>query len=147
MLALKFDGELRLVNDEPAQHRPGEALVRVLMAGICNTDIEITKGYASFRGIPGHEFVGRVEAAADQSLIGRRVVGEINAGCGNCPGCLAGDARHCHDRSVLGIVNRDGAFAEYLSLPCNNLLTVPETISDQEAVFTEPLAAAAEILS
>jgi threonine dehydrogenase-like Zn-dependent dehydrogenase len=146
MLSLKFDGELKLIQDAPLPKREGEALIRVLAAGICNTDIEITRGYASFRGTAGHEFVGRVEEAPDEKLIGRRVVGEINAGCGHCDDCLSGDPRHCRTRTVLGIVNRDGAFADYLSLPCNNLLTVPDSLSDEAAVFTEPLAAACGIL-
>jgi threonine dehydrogenase-like Zn-dependent dehydrogenase len=146
MLSLKFDGTLKLVQDAPVPRREGEALVRVLAAGICNTDIEITRGYARFRGTPGHEFVGVVEEAPDESLVGRRVVGEINAGCGHCADCRAGDPRHCRERTVLGIVNRDGAFAEYLSLPGNNLLMVPDSISDEAAVFTEPLAAACGIL-
>jgi threonine dehydrogenase-like Zn-dependent dehydrogenase len=146
MLSLKFDGTLKLIQDAPRPQRPGEVLVRVLAAGICNTDIEITRGYASFRGTPGHEFVGMVEEAADENLLGRRVVGEINAGCGHCVDCRAGDTRHCRERTVLGIVNRDGAFAEYLSLPANNLLIVPDSVTDESAVFTEPLAAACGIL-
>ncbi|MEW6731777.1 MAG: alcohol dehydrogenase catalytic domain-containing protein [Acidobacteriota bacterium] len=146
MTALRFDGTLALVTDAPRPARPSEALVRVLAAGICNTDIEITHGYAGFCGIPGHEFVGRVEAAADKDLIGQRVVGEINAGCGQCALCQSGDTRHCPTRTVLGIVNRDGAFAEYLSLPSGNLLIVPDTIPDEVAVFSEPLAAACSIL-
>lgn len=124
----------------------GESLVRVLLAGICNTDIEITRGYAGFSGIPGHEFVGVVEEAPEAGLVGQRVVGEINAGCGTCALCAQGDPRHCPSRTVLGIRGRDGAFAEYLSLPTKNLLAVPEALSDEEAVFTEPLAAAAEIM-
>src|ERR1044071_674877 len=140
MLALKFDRELKLTTDAPLPTRAGEALVGVRMTGICNTDIEITRGYAAFRGTPGHEFVGQVETASDNALIGKRVVGEINAGCGKCEGCLHHDPRHCLGRTVLGIVNRDGAFAEYLSLPSSNLLVVPDEIPDEVAVFTEPLA-------
>jgi threonine dehydrogenase-like Zn-dependent dehydrogenase len=116
---------------------PGEVLVRVLAAGICNTDIELTRGYYPFAGIPGHEFVGIAD--------GRRVVGEINAACGTCQSCRAGRRTHCDRRSVLGIINRNGAFAEYLTLPAENLHEVPDNISDQEAVFAEPLAAALEI--
>jgi threonine dehydrogenase-like Zn-dependent dehydrogenase len=146
MKALRFvDDELRLMNiDTP--HHSGEALVRVKVAGICNTDLEIVRGYANFTGTLGHEFVGMVESSPDESQIGRRVVGEINAGCGSCHLCRSDDPRHCLNRTVLGIHGRDGAFAEYLSLPPRNLLIVPETVSDRQAVFTEPLAAACEIL-
>src|SRR6185369_11184653 len=124
----------------------GEALVRVLLSGICNTDLEIARGYAGFSGTIGHEFVGIVEEAADDRLIGKRVVGEINAGCGRCDLCRGGDSRHCAKRTVLGIVGRDGAHAEFLRLPTANLLHVPATIADEHAVFTEPLAAACGIL-
>src|SRR5438270_7364549 len=143
MKALRFeDGRLRLA-DAPAPSREGEALVRVRLAGVCNTDLEIARGYASFRGTPGHEFVGVVESAPDApELKGRRVVGEINAGCGACELCRAGDARHCPARTVLGIHGRDGAFAEYLQLPVANLLPVPDELTDERAVFCEPLAAA-----
>ena len=123
---------------------PGEALIRVLKAGICNTDIELTRGYYPFTGIPGHEFVGVVESGS-QPLEGRRVVGEINAVCGACRACLAGRRTHCERRTVLGIVSRHGAFAEYLTLPVENLHVVPDAISTDAAVFTEPLAAALEI--
>ncbi|MFN0084092.1 MAG: MDR/zinc-dependent alcohol dehydrogenase-like family protein [Blastocatellia bacterium] len=132
--------------ETPLPHRAGEALVRVTMAGICNTDLEIVRGYAGFSGTPGHEFVGRVENSPDRSQVGRRVVGEINIGCGRCERCREGDPRHCRKRTVLGIRNRDGAFAEYLSLPPQNLHIVPDRISDRQAVFIEPLAAACEIL-
>jgi threonine dehydrogenase-like Zn-dependent dehydrogenase len=147
MKALRFEkGELRLVSDLDVPHRPGEALVRVTLAGICNTDLEIVGGYADFCGTPGHEFVGVVEGSPHRSQIGARVVGEINAGCGDCSLCRSGDPRHCPQRTVLGIANRDGAFAEYLSLPPLNLLVVPDRIPDRAAVFVEPLAAACEIL-
>ncbi|MGA9770992.1 MAG: alcohol dehydrogenase catalytic domain-containing protein [Blastocatellia bacterium] len=146
MKALKFDGHLRFVNDAPVPRREGEALVQVIRAGICNTDLEIVKGYAGFHGILGHEFVGHVVESPDASQVGRRVVGEINAGCGNCDLCRAGDARHCASRTVLGIKARDGAFAEYLSLPPRNLLEIPDTLADEAAVFVEPLAAACNIL-
>jgi threonine dehydrogenase-like Zn-dependent dehydrogenase len=146
MKALRFEnGELH-IKDAAIPRRDGEALVRVLMAGICNTDLEIVRGYAGFSGTLGHEFVGFVEDSPDPSQIGLRVVGEINAGCGICELCLAGDPRHCAGRTVLGIHNRDGAFAEYLSLPPQNLLAVPDSVSDRQAVFTEPLAAAGELL-
>ncbi len=146
MKALRFENQQLHLTDVPAPNRDGEALVRVTTAGVCNTDLEIVRGYANFSGTLGHEFVGVVEASPDSSQIGSRVVGEINAGCGNCALCLAGDPRHCANRTVLGIVGRDGAFAEYLSLPAVNLLQVPDVVSDQQAVFTEPLAAACAIL-
>lgn len=123
---------------------PGEALVRVLRAGICNTDLELLRGYYPYQGIPGHEFVGVVEAGAAQ-LQGQRVVGEINAACGDCAFCRRGIPTHCERRTVLGIVQRHGAFAEYLSLPIANLHPVPPSVSTDAATFTEPLAAALEI--
>lgn len=146
MKALRFDGKLRFVNDAPVPRREGEALVQVIRAGICNTDLEIVKGYAGFHGVLGHEFVGRVIESPDASQVGRRVVGEINAGCGSCDLCRAGDARHCPSRTVLGIKARDGAFAEYLSLPPHNLFEIPDSLADKTAVFVEPLAAAFNIL-
>lgn len=143
MKALRFiDGRLR-VEEVGRPALPGESLVRVVRSGICNTDLEIVRGYAGFSGTIGHEFVGIVEESADSpQLVGRRVVGEINAGCGVCDLCRAGDPRHCPQRTVLGIVGRDGAHAEFLSLPSRNLIEVPENVSDEEAIFTEPLAAA-----
>ncbi|MFN7928890.1 MAG: alcohol dehydrogenase catalytic domain-containing protein [Blastocatellia bacterium] len=146
MKALRFTNQQLTLTDVPLPERAGEALVRVTMAGICNTDLEIVRGYANFQGTLGHEFVGVVEVSPDAAQIGARVVGEINAGCGQCALCLAGDARHCAERTVLGIVGRDGAFAEYLRLPAVNLLRVPDEVSDEQAVFAEPLAAACEIL-
>ncbi len=146
MKALFFDGlQITLVDLPVPTPGPKEALVRVRLAGICATDLEILKGYMAFRGIPGHEFVGVVEKAPDSSWVGRRVVGEINIGCGTCAYCRAGLKRHCPNRKVLGILNKDGAFAEYVTLPLENLYPVPEELSDREAVFTEPLAAALEI--
>ena len=146
MKALRFEnGELQIAEVQQIR-APNEALVRLTMAGICNTDLEITRGYAGFSGTLGHEFVGVVEDSPNKSQIGRRVVGEINVGCGNCEWCQTGDPRHCPNRTALGIHNRDGAFAEYLTLPPENLLVVPEGVSDRKAVFTEPLAAACEIL-
>lgn len=133
----------------------GDALIRVLQAGICNTDLEITRGYMDFQGIPGHEFVGIVEAVHERPgsssptfLIGKRVVGEINAACHRpeCFYCAHNMSTHCPDRTTLGILNRNGAFAEYLTLPIENLHLVPDTISDEEAVFVEPLAANFEML-
>lgn len=125
----------------------GEALVRVTLSGICNTDLEIARGYAGFRGTIGHEFVGVVEDAGGGRLArGTRVVGEINAGCGDCVLCRIGDPRHCALRTVLGIVGRDGAHADLLRLPARNLLAVPAAISDEAAVLVEPLAAACGVL-
>jgi alcohol dehydrogenase len=142
MNALVFDGQLKLVRDYPTPRANDESLVRVLRAGICNTDLEITKGYMNYRGVLGHEFVGIVETGA---MRGARVVGEINASCGECPTCLRGDPTHCPNRTTLGIVNRDGALAEFLTLPARNLHRVPDAVSDAQAVFVEPLAAACEI--
>ena len=146
MKALRFNDTLELVSDAPVPRRYGESLIAVTAAGICNTDLEIVKGYAGFRGILGHEFVGVVAESPDPSLEGKRVVGEINAGCGLCDLCAAGDPRHCSTRTVLGIKDRDGAFAEFLSLPARNLIEVPASISHEQAVFVEPLAAALGIL-
>ncbi len=136
------DGKLSL-EQVPIPEAGSEALVRVVCSGICNTDLEIVRGYADFSGTIGHEFVGIVERSESRpEIVGKRVVGEINAGCGQCEKCLAGDARHCPDRTVLGIVGRDGCHAEYLTLPSQNLLEIPDNVSDEEAVFAEPLAAA-----
>src|SRR2546422_289906 len=148
MRALRWDGSrLRLARDiaDPVP-RPGEALVRVHLAGICRTDLEITRGYLDFRGTPGHEWVGHVVAAGDPGLVGARVVGEINFACGACAACAAGRERHCPHRRVLGIVGADGAFADLAVLPAANLHLVPDAVPDRAAVFTEPLAAAFEIL-
>ncbi len=146
MLALLLDHGLSLEERPEPVPAPGEALLRVRLAGICNTDLELLRGYKGFRGIPGHEFVGVVEACEEASWIGRRVVGEINCGCGACPGCLMGDPRHCPGRRSLGISGLDGAFAEFLALPVANLHPVPDGVPDEAAVFTEPLAAAVEVL-
>src|SRR5256714_4405197 len=147
MKALRFENERLSMADVPAPSRVGEALVRVTLAGVCNTDLEIARGYAGFCGTLGHEFVGvAVSAPGAPELEGRRVVGEINAGCGKCDLCRAGDSRHCASRTVLGIVGRDGAHAEFLQLPARNLLLVPDNVPDEHAVFTEPLAAACGIL-
>ncbi len=143
MRALTFDGSRLEVQQRPKPVSGGEALVRVLRSGICNTDLEIVRGYAAFTGVIGHEFVGVVEDCAGRpDILGKRVVGEINAGCGRCGRCLGGDPRHCPTRTVLGIVGRDGSHSEFLRLPAENLFVVPENITDDEAVFTEPLAAA-----
>ncbi len=147
MKAVRFDRNLTLEDvPVPEAVAHGEALIRVRMAGICNTDLEITAGYMGFRGTLGHEFVGEVAESPDSSWVGRRVVGEINAGCGECRWCRVGMERHCPKRTVLGILNRDGVFAEFVSLPVDNLRAVPEAVADEQAVFAEPLAAAMEIL-
>src|SRR5437879_9850707 len=139
------DCRLRVRDDVPIPAPPsGEALVRVLRAGICNTDIELARGYYPFTGVLGHEFVG-VGEQGPSALVGRRVVGEITAVCGACGACLAGRRTHCERRTVLGIVSRHGAFADYLILPAENLHPVPDAVSSDAAVFTEPLAAALEI--
>ena len=146
MLALRVDKKRLSIRDIAKPDNTEEVLVRVLVSGICNTDLEIARGYAGFNGTIGHEFVGVVEESADGKLAGQRVVGEINAGCGKCELCLAGDPRHCPARTVLGIVGRDGAHAEFLQLPAVNLIPVPDNIPDEHAAFTEPLAAACGIL-
>jgi threonine dehydrogenase-like Zn-dependent dehydrogenase len=137
--------QLQLRTDIPIPKPPeGEALVRVLAAGICNTDLELLRGYYPYNGVLGHEFVGVVEQGAEH-LLNQRVVGEINATCGHCRFCLQGHPTHCENRTVLGIVNRNGAFAEYLVLPVKNLHPVPENVPTEVATFTEPVAAALEI--
>jgi threonine dehydrogenase-like Zn-dependent dehydrogenase len=146
MKAIVFDGTLRVCEVPPPQVSSDEALIRVLQSGICNTDIEITRGYHQFHGILGHEFVGIVEQTTDPRWQGRRVVGEINCACHHCDLCLRGLEKHCRNRSVLGIVTRPGALAEFCALPLENLHEVPDGISNDEAVFVEPLAAACEIL-
>lgn len=123
-----------------------EALIKVLKAGICNTDLELIKGYLGFEGILGHEFVGQVVEAPNSKLAGQRVVGEINLSCGKCEYCLGGKKEHCASRQVLGILSKNGALAEYLTLPMDNLHVLPPSVSDVEAVFIEPLAASLEIL-
>ncbi len=167
MKALRYENQKLSMIDVVKPDAGGEALVRVTLSGICNTDLEITRGYAGFQGTIGHEFVGVIESLPEVSEArpsgrafiesepsltvglltpGQRVVGEINAGCGVCDLCRAGDPRHCEKRTVLGIVGRDGAHAEFLKLPLANLLPVPDEVSDERAVFTEPLAAACGIL-
>ena len=149
MKALFFDGlMLHLIdNYKVPSPRENEALIRVLMAGICGTDIEIMKGYKGFKGVPGHEFVGVVEKVNGRysNLAGKRVVGEISLGCGTCDLCLKGIEKHCQERAALGITDKDGVFAEYVTLPMKNLWEVPDRLSDEEVVFTEPLAAAFEV--
>jgi threonine dehydrogenase-like Zn-dependent dehydrogenase len=167
MKALRYENQKLSVSEVARPDHAGEALVRVTLAGICNTDLEITRGYAGFEGTIGHEFVGVLESLPELSEArpsgrapnetepsltvgllkpGQRVVGEINAGCGICDLCQAGDSRHCANRTVLGIVGRDGAHAEFLKLPVANLVPVPDEVSDERAVFAEPLSAACGIL-
>ena len=147
MNALLFDHRLSLATDYPRPTaRAGESLIRILQSGICNTYLELMRGYMAFSGVLGHEFVGIVEVSDEAALIGARVVGEINAWCGECPTCAAGNRSHCPHRTTLGIDRRDGCHADYTRLPNHNLLPVPEGVSNDEAVFVEPLAAACEIL-
>jgi len=149
MKALRFSGSPAVQEIDVPEPGPGEALIHVRRAGICTTDLEIVSGYMGFAGTLGHEFVGDVTdvgAAADREWVGARVAGEINLGCANCERCLAGMSRHCERRTVLGILGKDGCFAEYVTLPVRNLHFVPDGLSDANAAFTEPLAAAYEIL-
>ena len=148
MHALWLEGQALRVREDlaPPVPPPGEALVRVSVAGVCNTDLELVRGYYPYAGVPGHEFVGTVEEARGApELIGRRVVGEINAACGACPTCRAGRRTHCEKRTVLGILARSGAFATHLILPIQNLHAVPDALPDEVAVFAEPTAAALEL--
>lgn len=147
MRALFWNGRQMEVDARYASPRlrKGYAVVKVSLAGICSTDLQIMKGYMDFRGVPGHEFVGTVSAGPCEWL-GKRVVGEINFSCGDCDFCRRDLGRHCPHRSVMGILNADGTFAECVSIPVANLHGVPDNVSDEEAVFTEPLAAAFEIL-
>ncbi len=146
MRALVFDADLRLMDLPIPQREKGQALIRVDLAGICNTDVEVTRGYLAYRGIMGHEFVGRVEDADDAGLIGKRVVGEINISCGECRMCRSGYPRHCENVKAMGINGWQGCFADYVVLPERNLHIVPNSVTDREAVFVEPLAAGLEVL-
>lgn len=146
MKALRFTKGRLALCDVERPRADGEALIRVTKSGICNTDVEIVRGYAGFEGTIGHEFVGVVEECENAAWVGKRVVGEINAGCGRCALCLGGDPRHCPERTVLGIKGRDGAHAEFLRLPERNLVKVPDAVTDEQAVFAEPLAAAFGII-
>jgi threonine dehydrogenase-like Zn-dependent dehydrogenase len=147
MLAVHLQsGEVSVQQAAIPSRLPGHALIRLLTAGICNTDLELQRGYYGFTGRPGHEFVGEIIESDTSSLVGVRVAGEINLACGHCDYCRLGLGRHCSDRTVLGIVRHPGAFAEYLTLPDANLHVLPDSISNNEAVFIEPLAAACEIL-
>jgi threonine dehydrogenase-like Zn-dependent dehydrogenase len=147
MRALVFDQSLRF---EPRRAEPsfedGDTVVRVRQAGVCATDLEICKGYMGYRGTLGHEFVGEVVSSPDKELVGQRVVGEINCVCGRCDLCLSGLSTHCRNRTVLGILKHDGAFADLVRLPKENLHVVPKTIDNDAAVFVEPLAAAFQVL-
>ena len=146
MVGLVFDQGLRLATELPIPSPgPREARIKLIQAGICSTDLQLIKGYMAFQGVLGHEFVGIVDDAPDTSLIGKRVVGEINAACRKCETCLSGRPTHCPHRTTLGIQGRDGAFADYLTLPVENLFVLPESITNDQAVFIEPLAAACEI--
>lgn len=153
MPAVVFEQQLMFKEMPVPVPPPGEVLIRPLLAGICNTDIELINGYMSFSGVLGHEFVGVVHAChADlpnemkERWLGQRVVGEINCGCGHCELCAQHDPRHCQQRNTLGIDRRNGVFAPFFSLPVENLLAVPDNVSNEQAVLTEPLAAAMEIL-
>ena len=133
------------LRDISQPRKTNEALIKIRKAGICSTDLELVKGYYPYTGVIGHEFVGDVVEADDASWISQRVVGEINVTCNQCEQCLNGRPTHCEHRTVLGIINRDGTFAEYTTLPIANLHRVPDSVTDEMAVFTEPLAAALEI--
>jgi threonine dehydrogenase-like Zn-dependent dehydrogenase len=151
--ALVFDSQgggpprLRLVRDRATPGPPpGEVRIRTKLAGICNTDLEVVRGYAEIQGVLGHEFVGIVDQAEDGSMVGRRVVGEISASCRVCPTCRAGRYTHCPTRTTLGIRNRDGVLADAFCMPAANLHPLPDDLPDEAAVFTEPLAAACQVL-
>ncbi len=147
MRALRFNNSLsfdtRAAEPPPAE---GDTLIRVIKAGICSTDLEICKGYMAFNGILGHEFVGQVLDSPDKNLVGKRVCGEINIVCGRCDLCMAGLSSHCRGRSVLGILNHNGTFADHVRLPATNLHLIPDAVDNDQAVFVEPLAAAFQIL-
>ena len=155
MLALVLDRSsgssqaARVATDRPPpERRPGEALVRVRVSGVCDTDLQLARGYMGFEGVPGHEFVGEVLASDDPSWKGKRVVADINAGCGTCADCMLarGGGHHCATRTVLGIAGRSGSFAELLAVPERCLVAVPEGLADDRAVFAEPLAAALHVV-
>jgi len=147
MRALVFDKTLSFQprRDEPSAN-DGDTLIKISQAGICATDLEITKGYMGFSGVLGHEFVGVVVESAQKELVGQRVVGEINIVCGRCDLCLSGLSSHCRQRRVMGIAGHDGAFADYVRMPAMNLHVLPKTVDDDQAVFVEPLAAAYQVL-
>lgn len=150
MKGLYFDGEKAVYREDLPKPvcKEGESLIRILMAAVCSTDREVLKGYRpNFRGVMGHEFVGVVEESEDKSLIGHRVVGELNAGCGHCLYCRTGREKHCPDRKVIGMEGKDGCFAEYMTLQTHLIHRVPDELPTERAIFTEPLAAAFEITS
>ena len=147
MVSVCLENGKVVVRSQSRPRRPeGFALIRLLYGGICNTDLELQRGYYGFHGTPGHELVGEVVEAGDRRWVGQRVVGEINLACGKCEWCARGFGRHCPKRTVLGIVKQPGAFREFLTLPERNLHRVPRGVTSEEAVFVEPLAAACEIL-
>ena len=146
MRAVVLEGNTLQVKEVSVPEKEkNEALIKVLLSGICRTDIELCRGYMQYQGILGHEFVGVIVDADNSSLLNKRVVGEINIGCQKCKWCLNGLARHCPERRVLGIKKKDGTMAEFITLPLVNLHVVDDSITDEQAVFTEPLAAAFEI--
>lgn len=147
MLALVLDGKLKTRTDFPSPERaPGEARVAVRVAGVCDTDLQLVRGYMGFSGVPGHEMVGTVIESESAPWVGKRVVADINAGCGQCADCVQRDGHHCRARTVLGILGRGGAFAEELTIPERCLVAVPQSVRDDVAVFAEPLAAALHVL-
>lgn len=147
MLALTIDAEVRLRTDYPEPiPKANEAVLDVRLAGICDTDLQICRGYHQFSGVMGHEFIGQVRSASSPDLRGKRVVCDINAGCGGCAECRTFGGHHCAQRSVIGIVQRDGAFADQIAVPERNLVVVPDEVPDEQAVFAEPLAAALHVL-
>jgi threonine dehydrogenase-like Zn-dependent dehydrogenase len=147
MRGLWLEAQRVRVREDVPDPSAAEAVVRVTLAGVCNTDLEMVRGYYPFTGVPGHEFVGVVERADDApEWVGKRVAGEINATCGTCATCRAGRKTHCERRTVLGLIGRNGTFAEQLSLPVANLRAIPDHVSDEAAAFTEPLAAALHVL-
>jgi threonine dehydrogenase-like Zn-dependent dehydrogenase len=139
-------GALELREVDAPEPGPGEALIRVAVAGVCNTDLELAKGYMGFSGVLGHELCGVVEACNDARWVGKRVAGEINLACTHCDLCRRGLSRHCPTRTVMGIVGKDGCFADYVTLPTRNLHILPDSIADEVACFVEPVAAAFEVL-
>ncbi|HPJ66188.1 MAG TPA: alcohol dehydrogenase catalytic domain-containing protein [Desulfobacteraceae bacterium] len=147
MRAVVFDGKLGFAADYPIPELPEDwALIRIKKAGICQTDLELMKGYKSFKGVLGHEFIGIVEKCCALEWIGKRITGEINVACGKCPLCKKGLGNHCPDRKVLGIDKLDGCMADWCVLPVSNLFEIPENITDDRAVFIEPLSAACQII-
>ena len=150
MKGIYFNGQDAVYREDLPMPVRGEkeSLVKILLCAVCNTDKEVRKGYRpDFRGVMGHEFVGEVIESSDKSLVGKRVVGELNATCGECVYCKTGRPTHCNERRVLGMKNKDGAFAEYMTIDTNLLHVVPEELPTEIAIFTEPLAAAFEILT